>query len=315
MTALVLMSKPDSGYADTATSYEFPVRYLKWFEPLERGEPLIAIIYEPLAGGLGRQGFIGWASLSSPPIRSIRVTESGAPLWEVRYDDRVHEFGQPVPRDVGGEPIEGWLKEVSPEHRDINTSGRSVRRLEDADLATILLLSGSATTEPVVYPERSEHVEGALIAERTRRLVSALERSATFREGVVRAYDFQCSVTQFSAGVIPQGRVTSLVEAAHIRPISDRGPDSLTNGVSMTPTVHKLFDAGLFTLRSATDGGLEVQTSPALARRMIESPDGRSRIELSDGVRLLLPSDRRKWPSPDQIRYHQRRVFQGSAPA
>jgi putative restriction endonuclease len=305
------MSKPVSAYADTATSYEFPSRYLKWFEPLERGEPMIAVIYEPAASGRGRQAFIGWASLSQPPQRSPRSTESGAPLWEVRYDDRVYEFPHPVPRDVGGEPIEAWLRLVPAQHRAINTSGRSVRELADRDLATILMLADANVEAPILYPERGEPGTQLLVAERTRRVVSALERSASFREGVVQAYGYRCSVTQFSAGSIPRGRVSALIEAAHIRPVSDRGPDAVTNGIAMTPTVHRLFDAGLFTFRSSADGGLEIQTSPTLEHRMIESPDRSSRIELSDGVRLVLPSDQRLWPSRDQVRYHQRRVFQG----
>jgi putative restriction endonuclease len=308
------MSKPDSPYADTATSYEFPAQYLKWFGALSDGERMLAVIYEPSARGAGRQSFVGWVWLSTPPVRSPRRTTAGAALSEARYDGRVQEFDTPVPRDIAGEPIEGWLRDVQPEHRSVRTSGRSVRPISDGDLQTILLLGGSPSlTPPGTYPMREEHETALVAAERTRRLVSALERSATFRSSVVRAYDFRCSITQFSAGIVPLGRVTALIEAAHIRPVSDRGPDVLTNGVAMTPTVHKLFDAGLFTLRSAIDGGLEVQTSAALDRGMIESPDGRSRIELRDGARLLLPPDTRKWPSAEQIHYHQRHIFQGPA--
>lgn len=310
------MSKPQSAYADTSTSYEFPAQYLKWFEPLSRGEPIIAILYEPHSRGSGRQAFVGWASISKPPTRSLRNTSSGRPLWEVVYDDRVHEFGAPVRRDIAGEPIEGWLRAVTAEHRDIRTSGRSVRPLDDVDLARILQLGfGGAQDATLLYPERPEHLAESLVADRTRRLVSTLERTSRFREGVVQAYQFRCAVTQFSAGILPQGRVTSLIEAAHIRPVADRGPDNLTNGVAMTPTVHRLFDAGLFTIRSVSDGGLQVQVSNALDRRMISSPDGTSRIELNDGVRLVLPSDPGAWPSLDQIQYHQRRVFQGEVRA
>jgi putative restriction endonuclease len=306
------MSKRDSGYADTSTSYEFPTQYLTSFAPLDRGEPIIAVIYEPHSRGTGRQAFVGWASISSPPRRSLRTTEGGRALWEVLYDDYVHEFATPVRRDIAGEPIEGWLREVAIENRDIRTSGRSVRPLDDADLARILQLAfGGSQDSTIIYPERPAHLAESLVADRTRRLVSTLERASRFREGVVEAYEFRCAITQFSAGVLGRGRVTSLVEAAHIRPVADRGSDSLTNGVAMTPTVHRLFDAGLFTLRSARAGGLEIHVSGALDRRMINSPDGASRIELHDGLRLVLPSDSNLWPSVDQIQYHQRRVFLG----
>jgi len=305
------MSKPESAYADTATSYEFPAQYLKWFEPLERGEPVIAIIYEPLARGAGRQAFVGWAFISHQPRRSVRTGSDGRPLWEVTYEGRMHEFDTPVRRDISGQPIEAWLRDVPTEHRDIRTSGRSVRALADDDLATILQLAG--VPPPTLYPVRDNRASESLVAERTRHLVSTLERASSFREGVVEAYGFQCAVTRFSAGVVPQGRVTSLIEAAHIRPVASSGSDSLTNGIAMTPTVHRMFDAGLFTLRSASDGGLQVQVSAALDQRMISSPDGASRIELHDELRLILPADRRTWPSVDQVHYHQRRVFQGES--
>lgn len=309
------MSKQQSGYADTPSSYEFPPRYLKWFEPLSRGEPMLAILYEPRDGGQGRQAFVGWASISSPPRLSPRKGTGGQPLWEVAYSDYVHEFASPVRRDIAGEPIEAWLRAVPQEHRDIRTSGMSVRPLSDHDLSTILRLGFSdADDMAFVYPEQVIERPALPVAERARHLVSTLERASWFREGVVRAYEFQCAVSRFTAGAVPRGRVSALVDAAHIRPVSDRGPDMLSNGIALTPTVHRLFDGGLFTVRSSSDGGLEVQTSPRLTQRMIESPDGASRIELADGVRLVLPSDRTSWPSLEQIQYHQRKVYQGELP-
>jgi hypothetical protein len=154
------MSKPESAYADTAKSYEFSAQYLKWFEPLARGEPIIAIIYEPHSRGAGRQAFVGWASISSAPRRSARTTAGGRALWEVVYDDYVHEFATPVRRDIAGEPIEGWLRDVAVEHRDIRTSGRSVRALDDVELGF------GAQDATLVYPERIEHIAESLVADR-----------------------------------------------------------------------------------------------------------------------------------------------------
>lgn len=311
MPAVVLMSKQGSGYADTPSSYEFPSRYLKWFAPLEHGEPILAIIYEPRSGGEGRQAFVGWASIASPPRPSRRTGRDGQPLWEVTYTDYLHEFTSPVRRDIAGEPIEAWLRAVRPEHRDIRTSGASVRPLSDQDVGTILRLGFTDSDDlAFMYPEPTD-VASVSVAERARHLVSTLERASWFREGVVRAYAYQCAVTKFTAGVVPRGRVSSLVDAAHIRPVSDHGPDMLTNGLALTPTVHRLFDAGLFTIRSGHDGGLEVKASPRLTQRMVESPDGTSRIEIADGVKLWLPTDRATWPSLDQLQYHQRKVYQG----
>ncbi len=310
MRFILLTSKPDSPYADTATSYEYPSRYRRFFEPLASGEPMIAIIYEPRSGGRGRMSYVGWAALRGSPVLSPRTTETGRPLWEVRYVDRVQEFPNPVPRDYLGEPLERWLRDLPPENRNVVTSGASVRWLEEDEGRLILELghAGQLTTNPdyVIGPTDGE----ALVAERTRRVVDAVVRDARFRRQVMAAYQFKCAVTGLTVGSLPEGRATRLLDAAHIRPVSDQGPDSVTNGVSMTPTVHRLFDEGLVTLRWR-QSDLELLRSPALEPEMIESPEQGTLIRLETGMRLLLPGDHSNWPSREQVRFHQRQVFKG----
>jgi putative restriction endonuclease len=308
------MSKPESAYADTATSYEFPTQYLRWFEPLGRGEPMNAVIYEPRARGAGRQAFVRWVLITRPPRRGSRSVSSGRQLWSVEYDWS-KDFPNPVPRDIGGEPIEEWLRRIPANERSVRTLGASVRSLADSDFARILQLGHAGASESLfVYPERDEHGAALPVAERTRRLVSTLERATAFRDEVIKAYGYTCAVTQFTAGIVPRGRVTSLIDAAHIRPIASSGPDDASNGLALTPTVHRLFDAGLFTVRAERNGGLELHVSPQLQERMIESPDRTSHIELRDGARLILPTEPRAWPSLEQVRFHQRHVFRGTAP-
>ena len=38
------------------------------------------------------------------------------------------------------------------------------------------------------------------------------------------------------------------VQAAHIRPVADNGPDSLRNGVALSSTFHWMFDRGLISV-------------------------------------------------------------------
>lgn len=310
MRFVLLTSKPDSQYADTPTSYEYPARYRRFFEPLEAGEPMIAIIYEPRSGGRGRMAYVGWAALRGVPVRSARVTAKGQPLFVVHYVDRAQEFRNPVPRDYLGEPLEHWLRQVEPAHRNVLSSGASVRFLSAEDGQRILELGHAGQLGASLAYVPSDAAPETLVAERSKIVVEAVARDARFRRQVMGAYDFRCAVTGLEIGTLPEGRATRLLDAAHIRPVGDRGPDAVTNGLALTPTVHRLFDEGLITARW-TDSRLELVRSPRLEPVMIESPDRGTTIRIESGTPLLLPSDRHAWPSREQIRYHQATIFKG----
>jgi putative restriction endonuclease len=306
---VLLTSKPDSPYADTATSYEYPARYRRFFEPLEMGEPMIGIIYEPRSGGRGRMSYVGWAALRGVPVRSPRLTDTGQPLWEVHYVDRVQEFPDPVPRDYLGQPVERWLRDITADNRNVLSSGASVRWLEPEEGQLILELGHAGQLGVVEYPESNATAE-VLVAERAHRVVEAVTRDARFRRQVMAAYAFKCAITGLEVGSLPEGRATRLLDAAHIRPVGDKGSDAVSNGISLTPTVHRLFDEGLVSARWS-GGNLELVRSPRLEPAMIESPERGTTIRLETGTPLILPADSSAWPSLEQIRYHQRQVFKG----
>ena len=270
---------------------------------------MIAIIYEPRSRGRGRMSYVGWAALQGSPVSSPRRTEAGRPLWEVHYVDRAQEFPNPIPRDYLGEPIEAWLRSQPPASRNVLSSGASVRWLEE-DEGRLILELGHAGQLGLSEYEVTPASEDVLVAERTRRVVEAVARDARFRRQVMSAYEFKCAVTGLTVGSIPEGRATRLLDAAHIRPVSANGSDAIGNGLSLTPTVHRLFDEGLLSARWA-GSTLELVRSPNLEDEMIESPERGTTIRLDAGTPLLLPKDRSMWPSIEQVRYHQRQIFKG----
>jgi putative restriction endonuclease len=90
------------------------------------------------------------------------------------------------------------------------------------------------------------------------------------------------------------------IEAAHIRPVEDNGPDSPRNGIALSRTVHWMFDRGIL---SIADDGLIL-----MAKRLV--PDQVSRMLNPDG-HILSPNDRTFAPHRVFLRYHREYRFKG----
>lgn len=309
MPAIILESSLGSEYDDRPSSYEFPERYRALFALLDSGVPVFAVIYEPRGEGGGRMAYVGVAKMSQPPTPTGGRSANGQRLWRVEFDVPAWQFDTPVPREPFGEPLETWLRALPRGRpRNVATFGRAVREVSDVDFQRILEL-GNAPVLETVYPTADEHGSPeTLVAERSRHLVQAIEREAGFRDRVLAAYEYRCSVSGLGLGRVSRTKPHGLIDAAHIRPVARSGSDAVSNGLPLTPTLHRLFDAGLFTIRYR-DGRPEVKTSPRLEPGMFQAPERGFVLALRDGLPLLAPSDQRLWPHPEQLRFHAREVF------
>lgn len=70
-------------------------------------------------------------------------------------------------------------------------------------------------------------------------------RDPTFRDRVLRAYEYRCCVCGFDLRI---GTVSAGLEAAHIQWHTVGSPDIEPNGLSLCALHHKLFDLGAFTV-------------------------------------------------------------------
>lgn len=121
--------------------------------------------------------------------------------------------------------------------------------------------------------------------------VSRLTRDAAFRQRVLFAYGNRCAVSRVQL---------RLVDAAHILPVgADGSTDQVQNGIALSPTYHRAFDAGLIYLDErhemrVHDGHLHLLQNLNLA-------GGADAFRRPLG-RIFLPPDPEQHPSVEFIR-------------
>ena len=169
------------------------------------------------------------------------------------------------------------------------TARRSVRSISDEEFNAIWAEGTSPTLTDVAlgssiapgFADEPAEFERPVVEQ----LVNRKVRDVLFQRTVRDAYDARCAVTGLR---IVNGGGRAEIEAAHIRPVAEKGPDSPRNGIALCRTAHWMFDRGLIGLRS--EGSFDVNTAkvPEDARRMLRQ-DGRLILPSNDGLR---PADK-----------------------
>ncbi len=124
-------------------------------------------------------------------------------------------------------------------------------------------------------------------------------RGGLFKRKIPEIYGFTCCISGF--GISTNFSLVNLIEACHIRPISQSFDDTLSNGIALCPTLHKAFDAGIFTIsddfKILVSGKIREENSP-------------QNIGQFDGLRIRLPIAENHWPSPKNLQWHRNNKFE-----
>lgn len=176
----------------------------------------------------------------------------------------------------------------------------AVRQISSADFQRILDRGLNDTTPllPRVDNPNSLHElaedQTPFIFEQTRDrsqfLTSRALRDRAFRRVVLRAYDERCAVTGLK---LINGGGRAEVNAAHIRPVEEHGPDSVQNGIALSGTVHWMFDRGLISLSD--------DYSILISRKLNHDV---SHL-LNKDMKAIVPTDLRQRPHPAFLRWHR----------
>ena len=285
-SSVILVARRFASYDDVpATKYHFP--RAKYEAAVRAAEGEIALIYEPRRGGTGtdsagggRKSFIAYAVLGA-----VDDDPSDRASAYVRYRD-YEELPVPLTAvDVSAKAIQQAVLRVSIAVVD------SVFQYGMAPI-----LSANADTHGL-----TDRALPNLIAERPVREVvfNQLVRDRAFRYNVVeKAYRGTCAMSGLR---LTNGNGRAKVDAAHIRPVAENGPDVVGNGLALCKTLHWAFDKGLV---SAGDAGRILYVDRGL-------PDDLRRL-LRPDLKLVAPSSHHFAPHAAFLKWHREIVYKGT---
>ena len=179
----------------------------------------------------------------APPVVTQNVAN---PYWRLMKDEIWQVQG--VPASYFDHSTPPGISVLNPSHGqlvpDFSEKLRSDPAFRDRAIDTVL---------SCYFPETlHEDLLGAIGLEFTPESVTyttqkelSRARDPYFRARVLAAYDYRCAVTGFQAAL---GGTYFGCEAAHVKWHAYEGPDSVENGISLEPTMHKLLDVGAWTL-------------------------------------------------------------------
>lgn len=231
-------------------------------------------------------------------VLSVAPDPERADHFYARIADYI-EFPEPVPLRVNGNLLENFL-ENSDGTTNPGASINAVRLLPRQEFETICrlgmrtaLVESAPQSETELVAEPQAEYDGS----RETRLTSRVVRDAAFARVVRSAYDRTCTMTGLQ---LINGGGRCEIEAAHIRPVENDGPDSPRNGLALSRTVHWLFDRGFL---SVEDDGTILKAGKLVPEPLngLLNPDGRIRF----------PADPIVAPHRLFLRWHRENKFKG----
>jgi putative restriction endonuclease len=290
MAKAIFMSKVDTTYDDRPWEYyHFPATYINQARQAV-GDWII--YYETKRNG-GRKNYYATAK-----VGAIDPDPKRPDHFYARISDYI-EFPNSVPLRIDGQMLESGLEKAD---GSINKGqfGRAIHLLPELEYHTIVQY-GMRPTIDAQPPAEDAYLAAEPEAEYGRRIAQSIVnrpvRDAAFQELVRQAYDATCAFTGLR---IINGGGKCEIEAAHIRPVHEHGPDSARNGVALSRTVHWMFDRGILSMED--DGKMLV------AKKLVSEPA--RRLLNPDGY-AKLPEHLGRRPHPVFLRFHREKVFKG----
>jgi putative restriction endonuclease len=169
--------------------------------------------------------------------------------------------------------------------------------VHEADLFT-QLEAEILREDAVVYRKRIDELKETLSKEEFEEEVFV--RGGVFKREVPKIYGYQCAISEMQ---IESSTNAQMVDACHLVPFAISKDDTITNGIALSPNLHRAYDRGLITITE----DYRVKISKAISEN--HSPYSLGQF---DGKEILLPRNPDYYPSIENLRWHHRECFVAS---
>lgn len=124
-------------------------------------------------------------------------------------------------------------------------------------------------------------------------------RSNIFKRQIPVLYQNTCAISGLQINATVN---VSLIDACHIVPFSNSYDDTVTNGISLTPTLHRAFDRGLISI----DDNYRILVSG----KFIENRETNYSIKQFENKEIILPDNSIFYPNLENLKWHRENILQ-----
>ncbi|MUP46554.1 HNH endonuclease [Gramella sp. BOM4] len=122
-------------------------------------------------------------------------------------------------------------------------------------------------------------------------------RGGLFKRSIPKIYDHRCCISGMRIMGPPN---IQMIDACHIHPFSLSNDDTVSNGIALSPTLHRAFDRGLIYITA--DYKVKVST-------VVNDIDSNFTLTQFNKKEIFLPNKESWFPSVESLSWHQENVF------
>lgn len=231
-----------------------------------------------------------WKLITYPGLEQAMTTSNSIKSFSalrefVRYGKLAEEFFLYLQDKVNREVTRAAILEKYFPYQN-QTRSNSYEFIEEIELQIV-------NDDPATYRQRIQ----TLLHQSSKEEIEAetFVREAAFKRQISQHYNETCSITGLK---VEMAINASMIDACHIVNWAESHDDTITNGLSLCPNLHRAFDRGLVSVNN--------DYQVMLSDNFVES---NSPFNLSQfkNQRLLLPTEFKHHPSRENLEWHRKK--------